>query len=79
MKICDKSFVSKYDLRRHRKKHEKNINPIQCDQCEYETGDKGALKVHLESILMGVRHLCDICDFSSDTRSGLNKHRKQVH
>ena len=55
------------------------MTPIECDQCEYETNDKGSLKKHQESIHMGVRHLCDICDFSSGTRSGLNKHRKQVH
>ena len=50
-----------------------------CDQCEYQTSDKGYLKEHTENKHKGIRYPCKFCTVEMVSLKSLKKHEKLKH
>ena len=59
--------------------YEHKSNRYYCDQCEYNTTQKGHLKTHQQSIHEGTRYPCDKCEYQATTQGNLKVHQESKH
>ena len=87
---CSLNCLSELNLKWHIKnEHNKKISkpkPVttegkQCNMCEYKPKKSSlhAIRVHKESVHLGVRHICPQCQYPCTTRSNLSKHILEKH
>ena len=50
-----------------------------CDQCDYKSKWKVALKLHIESVHGDMWHSCDQCDFKTTWQGYIKRHKDSVH
>merc|ERR1711874_266134 len=68
----------------HLKMHVESVHQVQgivhsCDECDYKTKWKGALKIHKDTA-HGDRWIhCDKCDFKAIQKGDLKRHVQAVH
>ena len=54
--------------------------PFPCDQCEYSTDRPAKLKIHVDTVHLGLKpHKCTECDEAFGVKSHLTSHIKSVH
>ena len=51
----------------------------QCQQCEFETTQKGNLQRHIKSVHDGQKFPCPQCEYKATQKGDLKKHNKSVH
>ncbi|XP_055605445.1 uncharacterized protein LOC129753637 [Uranotaenia lowii] len=73
-KICDKTFDSESQLRKHMKKH--SDKHYDCTYCFRKFADQSQLRNHLVRHKEGKMHPCKHCDASFEERSMLTAHIK---
>ena len=56
-----------------------NDQSFQCDQCNYKTGDKYQLKIHISAKHARVMYGCDECDHQSAYKKNINRHMRRAH
>ena len=52
---------------------------IVCGQCYKTYSNTGALKVHIQSVHDGVKHLCNWCEYQATTKGNLTVHIQSLH
>ena len=60
------------------KLHEKSIHKYQCTECG-QLMSKNHLKIHRESVHLGLIYPCQKCDHKAKTENDLKVHDKSVH
>ncbi|VUZ54001.1 unnamed protein product, partial [Hymenolepis diminuta] len=77
-KICSKSFVQAYTIRKHvQSVHE---NSFQCDECDRAFGYKRGLQFHVDLIHRKVKDFkCKVCEKSFSERGHLKRHVITMH
>ena len=60
-KICNKIFLNKLALSKHRKSAHKKQQKHRCDDCGSEFTSRQTLKAHVSSIHEGIKKVCSIC------------------
>eukprot|EP01083_Nonionella_stella_P155135 500739_1 len=77
--LCQKEFVMKYNLKKHRRtEHAKEM--VWCDFCEKHFKFKSQLKAHVQGVHNSLRTFqCEICRKTYKTKSHLTEHIKGVH
>ena len=55
--------------------------PRECNLCDYapEKISRKGMKVHMESVHLGIKHYCRECDFAGSTKNNLSRHMKIMH
>ena len=53
--------------------------PFPCDQCEKSYDSPTKLKMHIDSVHLGIRHKCTLCDEDFSQKGHLNRHIKGAH
>ena len=78
---CTKKFHKPIRLERHVNTTHLNKREIKCEQCEYTTNYPHSLKIHIESIHLGIMYDCDYpgCTKSYNKKVNLYAHRSRVH
>ena len=87
---CDASFIRKYGLLRHLKRHNieektkysprygpelgKTQIKHNCNICDYQSTSKQCLKMHTASKHLGTGHGCNVCGYQAYTASMLKYH-----
>ena len=79
-KHCDYAATHPRGLKDHMKRHDKNrsLVLVTCDQCEFK-GTQPALSLHKRTKHLGIRYSCDQCDYSSNYKGSLKKHKEYKH
>jgi len=76
-KDCEETFALLKDYYRHKRNmHQSNYF---CDQCNYETRQRGTLKQHYQAQHLGIKHKCEHCEYKASQKSALKNHIKSVH
>ena len=76
-KDCEETFALLKDYYRHKRNmHQPNYF---CDQCNYETRQRGTLKQHYQAQHLGIKHKCEHCEYKASQKSALKNHSKSVH
>ena len=87
-KLCEYKTTNENNHRNHNcrttnKRRQRLPLPkdLKCDMCDYKPSSliRMGLKVHIESVHLGIKHYCKQCDFAASTRANLLKHMKIVH
>ena len=52
---------------------------LKCDQCNFKTGDKWQLKIHIAAKHIGVMYDCDECQHQSAYKKNLKRHKRRAH
>ena len=74
---CDEAFGRRYGLTSHIKSvHE---NEFVCPTCKQSYASKAVMNNHIASVHEGIRHKCDLCDLTFLCKSGLWRHKKNIH
>ena len=80
---CGNSFSSSVLLQEHMKMlpHclDNNTVKFKCDQCEYESIQKGMLAIHQKVKHNGVVSKCEQCEFESGYPNSIIRHMRKVH
>ena len=76
-KTCGFEADGPNGLKRHKRKE--HWVKIVCDQCEYQTPDKSALREHIEIKHAGIRYKCKFCNLEVVNLKSLKKHQKLKH
>ena len=48
-------------------------------QCEYQTAQKGNLKIHKKSVHEGIEYSCNQCEYQATQKGDLKIHKKSLH
>ena len=54
-------------------------NMFACDQCQFKSGTKGILKIHITNLQEDIKYACDSCDHQTSTKTGLASHQEAIH
>ena len=54
-------------------------NMFACDQCQFKSGTKGILKIHITNLHKDIKYACDSCDHQTSTKSGLASPQETIH
>ena len=52
---------------------------LKCDQCNFKTGDKWQLKIHIDAKHTGIMYDCDECQHQSAYKKNLKRHKRRAH
>ena len=75
--FCPKSYVENKKRKRHiREVHQESF--LTCSQCNF-TGISRSLKCHIQSVHDKKTYPCDQCNLSLKTKSGVGRHKKNIH
>ena len=80
--ICDESIPQYGSLRRHiyRKHGGRKFNPVTCEECGKQLGDKSKLTKHKDSVHLNKKPFkCDICQLNMSRIDNLKQHKLKVH
>jgi len=80
--VCDNFIPPNTSLQRHmyRKHGGRKFNPVTCDECGKQLGDRSKLKNHKDSIHLKIKAFqCDICMLSVSRLDNLKQHKQRVH
>ena len=80
---CGKRFTSNIFLQKHFEKSRccinRDIEKYRCDQCDYESSQKGMLVIHKRVKHNGLAFNCDKCEFESGYPNSTMRHMRKVH
>ena len=77
---CEYTTMFAKELRKHYLyRHKPGSDRIPCDQCHFTTTRADALKRHIENKHLGIKHQCNLCNYSSGDKSDLTKHKRLTH
>ncbi|XP_022082405.1 zinc finger protein ZFAT-like [Acanthaster planci] len=76
--ICGKLFRYRPQLEVHRKTHSKD-KEFQCNLCPYSSHTKQGLQRHVDTVHVGTRLKCPMCNFETTSSTYLLMHRKKQH
>uniref|UniRef100_A0A6P7F2K6 Gastrula zinc finger protein XlCGF52.1-like n=1 Tax=Diabrotica virgifera virgifera TaxID=50390 RepID=A0A6P7F2K6_DIAVI len=77
--ICGKSFLTFYNLNKHKKMTHQKLRPFECEQCQRKFSSKFALRTHERQHTQDMPFTCNICGQSFRQKVSLKGHRKTVH
>ncbi|XP_050072447.1 zinc finger protein 708-like [Anopheles maculipalpis] len=77
-KICGKTFLDQYFLRRHQLVHSK-LKPFQCDKCLKSFAQKNNLVKHMLVHLRVKNFQCSLCPMKFVQKENLQAHVKNIH
>ena len=77
--LCDFTNHNKYVLNRHRKDHYREKDSFKCDSCDFKAINKATVKIHYDSIHLGIKHPCNVCPYMANSKSVLAQHVKRTH
>ena len=79
-KECGKKYTHRQGFRFHMNSVHKGIRfPCSEAGCEFKAKLKHSLVMHTESKHSGLRHYCDICNFSTGNTEALQAHKERMH
>ncbi|ELU06916.1 hypothetical protein CAPTEDRAFT_147046 [Capitella teleta] len=73
--ICGRSFSTAAALKGHVELVHKKERPFSCTFCEYTTGRKAALDLHLRTHTGEKPFKCDMCNYRASDHNSLRRHR----
>ena len=92
---CDYKTTNENNYKKHKcvnkraggiKKRKRERLPLpkdfkKCNLCDYAPKkiSRVGMKVHMESVHLGIKHYCKECDFVGSTRANIFKHMRAVH
>ena len=76
---CEKMFSSKETLKRHINTQHLGLLPFKCDNCQFKTGVKNKLTIHIKSKHTKEPFQCRHCVFITDTDKKLRTHVTMIH
>ena len=79
--FCMKKFEDEESLKIHKDAAHANTKEIKCEQCDWTTNFPPHLKLHIESVHLGIMYDCDYpgCTKSFNKKWNLNIHKSTVH
>mmetsp|Transcript_5260 Transcript_5260/g.15716 ORF Transcript_5260/g.15716 Transcript_5260/m.15716 type:complete len:402 (+) Transcript_5260:115-1320(+) len=77
--LCESSFKSSYDLKRHVESVHDKKRQHQCRFCKRRFSQSGHRNEHERLFHSGVGHQCNLCGNSFGVRSKLQRHIRSVH
>ena len=80
--VCDELIPLNTSLQRHmyQKHGGRKFNPVTCEECGKQLGDKSKLRKHKDSIHLHKKPFqCDICKLTVSRSDNLKQHKKRVH
>ena len=77
---CEKSFQSKYLLRRHSEVVHEGLKNYKCDKCSKTFSDAGNMRKHIACVHENLKpYQCDDCGKAYGQSNDLRRHIKKFH
>lgn len=77
---CNKTFSRVRNMRAHYERSHSESKPnFPCNQCGKVFNQKGNLDLHIKGIHMGIKYMCDICDYQTAQKGNLATHIRSKH
>ena len=75
---CSKTFVDKYELKKHVKVFHEGFR-YDCDKCDKIFKSSGSLFNHKQSSHEGIKYICEKCNKCFSDKSSLKRHHDSMH
>jgi len=76
---CDRTFNYSVSRRLHIRRVHTKEKPFKCDRCNRRFTGTGDLKLHMETIHLGIKYKCPLCPATLATKKSLRRHTKTLH
>ena len=76
---CDKTFIQREDLKKHKVRTHIGKQPFKCQKCDVRFSKQRDLEKHIESVHIGIKLCCPLCNADFTNNNDLIKHNVLVH